>query len=220
MTLKNDDIKKIIKQALPGDEASKDDTASVIVQAAILKVGKTRNVDYNREWKTFNFVSGTASYKIGSDILASTADIMNAQYLTYTDNTDPVTLMTIQRYRAITGGLSASGRPTHATIHGASKTLEVYPTPDDTYEAGLYVRMEITSLKDIPELYHGAVVSAGLMIVRAIRDPNVAALLAKEDMADMQADSILAWSGDVIPADRGLGAGSRSRATSYNLRNN
>lgn len=220
MTLKDSDIKKLIRLAIPGDNANADDTAGLILTAAILKVGKTRNVDYNRKWVTFNFKSGSASLKIGVNILSSEKDILSAGVLTYTDNVQPIFLLDISRYRSLTGGLTASGRPTHATIHSATKTLEVYPTPDSNYEAGLYVRKAVTRLKDIPESYHSAVISTGLTMVRALSDPGLADRLRREDVADMQGDSMLSWNGTNVSVDRGLYQGGNNRATSYNLRRN
>ena len=218
MTLKSDDVIKLIRLSVPGDNANATDTAKLIFEAAVLKVGKMRNVDYNREWKTFNFVSSKAKLKIGSDIMATEGDILSAGVFTYTDNTQPIFMLDIHRYRSLTGGLTASGRPTHATIHSATKTLEVYPTPDSGYEAGLYVRKAITSFKDIPEAYHSAVLSTGLTMVKALSDPMLADRLRREDMLDMQGDSMLSWNGSNVSADRGLYQGGRNVATSYNLR--
>lgn len=218
MTLKSDDIKKLIRLAIPGDSANAEDTANLIFTASVIKVGKTRGVDFNREWTVFNFVSGKNSLKIGSDIMSAQSDILSAGVLTYTDNVQPIALLDIHRYRSLTGGLTASGRPTHATIHSATKTLEVYPTPDDNYEAGLYVRKAVTSLKGIPDSYHSAVISTGLAMVRALSDSALANKLREEDLIDMQGDSMLSWNGSNVSVDRGLYQGGHVGATSYNLR--
>ena len=209
----------MIQHAIPGDKAGTEQVAKTIFDRAVLRVGRTPNVDFNREWVTFNFVASKGSYEIGVDIMSAESDIIRAQYLYSTDNTQPIALMDLQRFRDITGGQVASGRPTHATIHSASKTLEVYPTPDSSYEYGLYVQKTITKFSEIPDVYHDVVASTGILMVQALRDPGVAARLQKEDMDALKRDSILGWDGTTIAVERGLDYGGGLGADSMNLRN-
>jgi len=218
--LKEAEVIKYIKASVSAEaQVNADDIAKAAFGKAVTFVGRLPNVDYNRDWVTFNFTASKGSYKLGVDIMAQESDIMNAQELHSTDNIQPIILMSLPEYRNTTGGFTGSGRPTHATIHSASKTLEVYPTPDSSYEYGLYVQKSVTSFKDIPVAYHDVVCDIGVLNVRALRDPQVAMQLAQQGLEAIKYDAILGWSGDTIRADRALDRGGRSKADSQNLRN-
>jgi len=216
--LKDSDVKRIIKYAIRADAQDADKLANDFFNKAVIHVGRTLNVDFNRKWVTFNLVASQGSYVLGKDIMAEMSDIMNAQSLYSTDNVQPIVLMELDKFRNITGGLTASGRPTHATIHSANKTLELYPTPDGTYEYGLYVRRYISRFEDIPEAYHDVVADTGVMMVKAIDDPQIAVMLAQQGRGDMQNDNVMGWSGSTVRASRGLDRGGGLGADSGNLR--
>ena len=218
--MKDSAVIKYIRAAIPDANVNADATAKVVFGKAVAFVGRMPNVDFNRKWVTFNFVSGTSSYVIGKDILSDMSDIMRANVLTSTDNVQPIQLISIQDYRALISGLTTSGRPTHATIHSANKTLEVYPTPDSAYEYGLYVQKTITRFEDIPDAYHDVVCDIGVTMVKALlsQDPSLSAMFMKEGLSAMKFDHIIGWSGSNISVARGLDRGGGGRtATSYNL---
>jgi len=186
-----------------------DKIAEAAFHKAIAFVGRMPNVDFNRSWVTFNFVAGTKSYDIGKDIVSRMSDIMNAQELYSTDNTQPIRLLGLGEYRSITGGMTGSGRPTYATIHSATKTLEVYPTPDGSYEYGFYVQKAVNSFADIPSAYHDIVIDIGVLNVRALSDQTgqIAMMLAKKGLDSMAYDNIVGWSGSTVRPSRGLDPG-------------
>ncbi len=215
--MRSDDVIKYIRLAIPDTNVNADDTARAIFNKAVTFVGRMPNVDFNRDWVTFNFVSGTKTYEIGKDILAELSDVMRATVLTATDNVQPVEMISIESFRTVTSGLTASGRPTHATVHSSSKKLEVYPTPDSSYEYGLYAQHAITKFEDIPSAYHDVVGDVGIAMVAALKDPSIALSIAKAGLDAMKFDSIIGWSGTNVSVGRGLSGGSKNRATSYNL---
>lgn len=213
------DAIEAIKIHVPaGSESNADKVAGAVLKMAVLKVGRTPGVSWNRRHVTFSLTSGTSSYRVGVDILKSGdfEDLKNLQFVWRTDTKgEPIPIVQVQEFNKYARGGSSSGAPVVATLHSDDETFEVYPSPDSAYELWGYVQLRITKFKDIPKDYHDVVVNYAV----ASLDRKSALKLAAAGLEDVKGDSLTKWEGNVIAISRHVGgsAGSK-RADSHNLR--
>jgi hypothetical protein len=190
--------------------------AKSLLKKAVLKVGRTPSVHWNRTEVTFDLTSGQSRYELGHEILADIKTLKNVQYLWCTDTPgDPVPIVSVNEFNAYARGSSASSRPQIATLHSKEKILEVWPSPNSDYAMWGYAQNRITNFKDIPDEYHDVVIDYAVASMRA----ENALTMAAGGLEDAKGDAQAQWDGSTIPISRHVGRTSgRARADSHNLR--
>jgi hypothetical protein len=197
------------------DYANAEEVAGGLKNKAVLKVGRTPGVAWNRQHVTFNLQSGKSSYDCGVDILSDEKPA-GLQYLWHTDTPSaPIRVIPVQAFNAYARGSSSSGRPEIATLHSDTKTLEVWRSPDAAYTIWGYLKKKIVNFSDIPAEYHDVVVDVAI----ASLDPANALRFATEGLEDARNDSLTPWDGSVVAIERHLGDSDAAiQPDSYNLR--
>ena len=201
------------------DSANKDAIALAFMNAAILRVGRIPGADFNRTFADITLTSGKGSYVLGKDILSG----KNAWSIEEMWRTDvdgwPIEIIGFDDFNDLVRGNTTTGAPRIATIHSEPAVLELNPVPDSAYTCKAYVSRSITKLADIPAHYHDVILTTAQAMLKAIADPQVALMLAKEGLEDMKGDSRTGWTGSRIKVARGLDQGDgTSRRDSGNLR--
>lgn len=202
-----------------GDETAARKAAESALNAAIIKLSRTRNTSFNRDYQTFNLASGTGSYLIGSDILSGYPNAWNMNELWHTDTEGkPITIIGLTDFNDIARGGTTSGRPDIATIHSSKPVLQVYPIPDQAYTVIASVPKTITKVADIPVRYHDVLADVANLVLKAASEPEVALQLVRLGLRDVGADSNTNWTGDKILLRRAMGGEDAVvRANSDNL---
>lgn len=188
--------------------------AATYVKLAVLKVGRTRGVSWNREAVEETLESGESQYKVGADILTDYVNLRNLQSIFCTDApNNPIKIIGVNEFGHYARGSASSGRPTIATLHSGETTLEFWPEPDDNYAIWLYLRKKIENFADIPEDFHDVVFSVAMALISS------PAGFAKQGIKEIQEDSLTTWDGNTIPISRHIGqAASGTGSDSGNLR--
>lgn len=194
--------------------ADAEEIAEAYVKMAVLKVGRTRGVNWNREAVTFNLVAGQSSYKVGQDILSDYADLRNLQTMYFTDAPDnPIALVDVNDFSIYARGSTSSGRPTMATLHSGETTLEFWPSPSSAYATWAYLRKKIENFADIPDDYHDVIFAVAMAMLSS---PSG---FAAKGIKEVQEDSYTTWSGNIIPVSRSMdGTTGGDSSDSGNLR--
>lgn len=200
-------IDRAIALSIQKPEADAEAIAAIFRQKAVLKIGRMRNVDWNRKRVGFSLTSGKTEYYIGSDITGVDApDLQNMQTLWRTDTVaDPIHILPISEFNRYARGSSTSGKPQVATLHSGEKMLEIWPSPDSNYSLEGYARLEITRLEQIPEAYHDVVIDYAIAALAAAQNPAIAVQFAQAGLKDIADDSLTQWDGTVVPLPRHLG---------------
>lgn len=208
----------LIKASVPAKFTADAETlANAALTKAVSKVGRMRNVDWNREQVDIVLTSGKAKYIIGVDILSKFAEIYSMKKMWHTDSDLPgIPVQDVDKFNVFARGNDRSGRPLIATIHSKSSTLEFWPNPDSDYTIWCYVRKSINSWDDIPAVYRDVVTDEALRNIRALGSAVLMNELAKENLREMQLDSDTEWDGSQVNVYRPLSSGqSRTTADKY-----
>ena len=214
------DVKKFLTASVPKDRANAEEIASLALSAAISKLGRMPNVDWNRDEVSIQLESGNDEYELNVDILESYPNIWNIEELWHTDSSQkPVKVVGLSEFNAYKRGSSTSGRPILATIHSSNPKLEFYPTPDSNYVLWSYVQKQVDNFNDIPDGYHDVLISVGQEYIRSITDPNMSAKLAEQGINEIEDQSKTKWTGNVIDTSGNIGRKSKGKSgyDSYNL---
>jgi len=207
------DIISAVAVKIGSSNANAEEIAGAYVKMAVLKVGRTRGVSWNREGVAFTLTSGKASYKIGQEILKDYPDLRNLQSIHFTDAPDnPVDLVGVDEFSKFARGSSASGRPEKACLHSGETTLEFWPNPASAYATWAYLRKKIENFSDIPEDYHDVVFAVAMAMLTS---PSA---FAAQGIKEIKEDSYTTWEGNVFQVSRGIGGASGGGADSGNLR--
>ena len=195
-------------------QANADAIADVYAKKAVLKLGRTKGVHWNRKAVPFTLTSGTSSYVIGADILTDFANLKNVQFLWRTDTQkEGIPVLPVQEFNKYARGSTTTGQPQIATVHSDNLTFEVWPSPDSDYSMWVYIRKNIQNFADIPAEYHDVLIDTA---VAMLRDPKA---FAAAGIKEMQEDSVNAWSGNTVPILRHVGdVDGGVEADSQNLR--
>lgn len=215
--MNEDEVLDAIKLHIPATHsANAEKIAESLLKKAILKVGRTPSVNWNRTEVTFSLESGTARYELGSDLLVDYEDLKNMQFLWRTDTPgEPIPIVSVNEFNKYARGSSSSGAPIIATLHSEDKILEIYPSPNSAYPLWGYAQRQITNFQDIPEEYHDVLIDYA---VASMRGEN-ALVMAAEGLKDAQGDALTQWDGNTVPIIRHVGGRRQGRgADSYNLR--
>jgi len=214
------DVIDALLLVIPKDRENAERIAKGHLKKAILKVGRMKGVDFNRDIQTFTLTTGKKEYVIGKDILSGVAGIWDIDELYLTDETRwPVKVIGIGDFDSYARGSTSTGKPQIATVHSSTATLEVWPIPDSAYNMKALVRKQIENFDDIPTGYHDVLVDYGIASIAVAGNPAVAVDFARSGLADVQADSRTSWEGNTILVERHLGGSSgATRADSGNLR--
>jgi hypothetical protein len=214
------EVLEAIKIHVPAASSSNADVvANSLLKMAVLRVGRTPGVEWNRLHVDLTLASGTSSYVIGKTILqdGSFEDLKGLQYLWRTDTTGfPIPIVKIQEFNKYGArGSSTTGPPVVATLHSMDETIEFFPSPDASYVLWGYAQLRITKFDDIPEDFHDVLVNYAI----ASLDRKSALAMANAGLEDAKGDSLTKWEGNVIPISRSVGSSGRGkRADSHNLR--
>lgn len=195
--------------------------ADAIVQAAIRMTGRMKEVTFNREWATDTLTTGQSSYELGAEIFTAMKSIVALEDFRRTDVENwPIHLLVPHEFSIYKRGSTQTGPPRVATvIDSENPKLEIAPIPDSGYAVGAYLKRAVGTLKEIPDRFHDLVLTNGLGLAQACKDPNVAILLAHQSRKDAQSESPLNWTGTTFAIDRHLGRTyTDDVATSWNLR--
>ena len=214
------EVLAVLRGALPTDKAQSDDIAGGHLKKAILKLGRMKGVDFNRDIQTFALTANQKEYVIGKDILNGVSGVWDMDELYLIDKPNwPVKIVGIDRFDVDARGSTTTGVPVLATVHSSTATLEVWPSPDSAYNMKALVRKVITNFDDIPVGYHDVLIDYGLASIAAASAPAIAVQLAQAGLADVQADSRTSWEGSTIALENHLGdVGRSTRVDSGNLR--
>lgn len=219
--MKDDEIKSLLIPALRRNNLTTgtpvldinsnwDEIADGVLAAAVLKVGKTQAVAFNREMITFALTSGDSSYPLG-DLLNQQPAVWNLQYLFLTDSPGyKCTIVDPGEFGYFARGSSTVGKPQYATIHSKKATMEFWPIPDSNYNFTGYAKENLSKLSQIPETCHDQVLNEGLRIVHAMLSGGMADRLATEGKADMQDDGATGSAPTIVRSDRHLGTATSS----------
>lgn len=220
MTL--DEIKRIVAASIPGDRPNATDIAGDLVKLAILAVGRTDGVDFNRSRVTTNLVAGQARYLIGTDIFGGLGDVIGVNNIFLTAyQSHEIMVVAEDDFWKMTTGVTGTGRPDLAALYfkGNKPYLEVSRTPDSAYEIECTIKLKIDSLDKIPDNYHDVVVLNAIKLAGALGSAKMAKALADIGLRDLVEDGLNKWNGTVIPLARHLyQGGSTGRVDSNNLR--
>lgn len=208
-----------IALAVGKDKANAIEIAKACRQAAVLRIGRMRGVDFNKELITLTTVAGKASYVIGKDFASSFPVLKNIQNVWRTDRVSAeVQVVPLDEFSAHARGSSTAGGPRLATIHTSGTTIELWPTPDAAYALKCSCKKSITALKDIPNDYHDAVLAVGITIASYLQNPEGANYFLRDVMKDIQEDTMLGWDGSRFDVDRILDQTNTGRVSdSHNL---
>jgi hypothetical protein len=218
-----DQVINAIMVAIPSERNRANEIAEGHLQKAILKLGRSREVDFNQDIQTFTTVSGTAEYVVGKDIFADISNIWDISALYNTDTPNwKVNVLGVDDFSAYARGTTTTGRPQIATLHSSSVTLELWPEPDDAYNMKANVRRVIENFDAIPPAYHDVLIDyavASIVAAMATENPNASAMMARDGAAAVSVDTKTSWSGSTILLARHLGGSTgRVRCDSGNLR--
>lgn len=217
---KNDVIKAISVAVPDSQKDDRLDIAETYLYKAISRLGRMRDVSFNRDIVTFNTVANQRDYNIGVDILTDFDGVWNLYELQRTNKDFEIDLVGLDMFNDYATSTTDTGEPVIATIHSSNSILRFFPIPDAAYEIEVNVRKQITNFEDIPDAYHDVLIDLGIESLKAISDPNMAAKIAREGMEDVRADSQTTWDGSHIPLARHLAENTSSvkRVDSMNLR--
>jgi len=208
-----------IRLAVPSDRSDADAIAKVFLQKAVKRLGRLRDVGWNRSDESFSLTGGQSVYNIGSDVLTN-MEVNGVQVLWRTDGQyDPIEIVDVQEFNKHARGSTSTGNPVLATVYSDEEKLEVWPTPNASMTVWAYVRKGVSKFEDIPDDYHDVLIDYAVASVQAASNPKAAIEFARAGLQDVKEDSMTTWTGNTIPVSRHIGhVGSGSRATSYNLR--
>jgi len=208
--------------SIPSDRADREAAARAFLSMAVRAVGRLDGVDFNRDWVTFNLISGQKEYVLGKDILSKYSEIRNIQKMWRTDTMGwDVSVVGLDLFNSLTRGGTGSGAPTHATLFRRNDQtyLEVYPNPDSAYEIKAPIKKVITSLDRIPDEYHDVVYAVGITLKNAAADPQIALALMQAGLTEIKNESLVGWTGSVVQIARTLDPEGTGRSvSSYSLR--
>jgi len=215
-----DDVLNALLLAIPKDRDNAKGIAEGHLKKAILKVGRMKGVDFNRDIQTFTLTANQKEYIIGRDVLNGVGGVWDIDELYLIDEERwPVNVVGIGDFDSYARGSDSTGKPQIATVHSSTAILEVWPTPDSAYNMKALVRKQIENFDDIPSGYHDVLVDYGIASIVAAGNPAVAVSFARDGLADVQADSRTSWEGNTILVARHLGdTGGSTRVDSGNLR--
>jgi hypothetical protein len=211
----DNEVKHIIKLAIPPTATNADEVAEAILKKALHKIARRTDVTFNQKVKAFNLTNGTADYKFGADIFTSPNDnrIWNMQELHRTDVQGwPIPIVGVDEFNFYSAGGTTTGAPYVATLHSDPIVLSVYPIPDSNYAVEALVRESIASLGEVPERYHDIVASYAAAFAKMIvesgqgrgSDKSIKDM-ADEDFEDLKHDGPTGWSGSVFQVEQPLG---------------
>lgn len=189
----------IVESALPSAHPDRSELAKAFLGKAVLKIARQQGIEFTKRWEPFSLETGKSSYIIGSDILSKFPSLTAMQDLWRTDVSGwPIEILSVGKFSAESSGLTNSGPPRVATIHGAPPILEVYPVPDSDYPVRAKIRGKISAFDDVPTEYRDIVVDQALLFVKAMQDAGVLVKLTAENVEEIRADGPLTWTGDTI----------------------
>lgn len=181
--------------------------ADRVLSAAVLKIGRTQAVAFNREMVTFTLTANDGEYPLG-DLFDQYPAVWNLQYLFLTDSpgvkchvVDP------GEFGAYARGSTQTGKPKYCTLHSKKLTLEFWPKPDSAYNFTCYAKENLSKLNQIPDTYHDQVLNEGLRIIHAITNASMANKLALEGQEDLQEDAAASSAPTIARSGRHLGRG-------------
>lgn len=178
--------------------------ADGVLTAAVLKVGKTQAVAFNREMVTFTLTANDSSYPLG-DLFDKYPAVWNLQYLFLTNSPGyKVFVVDPDEFGHFARGSATAGKPQYATLHSKKITMEFWPIPDSNYNFTGYAKENLKKLSQIPETYHDQVLNEGLRVVHAMLSGGMADRLATEGKTDMQSDGSTGSAPTIVRSDRHL----------------
>jgi hypothetical protein len=194
----------------------------IIVQAAILSVGRTPKAPFNQEHVTFTMTAGQAKYVVGQDFQVETPNVSDVEDLWYTDTGQlPVRILDPREFNPIARTMDRSARPTIATFYQelGQNMIEVWPTPDSAYEVKGVLRRAILKLEQIPEVYHDVLVAQIAVLANSVKNGTIAASQLSKGLQDIRRDGSTKRELDILRVEEPLDTGSDiRRADSMNLR--
>ncbi|MCK5601668.1 hypothetical protein KAR91_07365 [Candidatus Pacearchaeota archaeon] len=216
----SDELTRAVALAVPSAHADRrEDIADTFITMAIGKLNRLKDTDINQQYKEFTLTADKSSYKLGTDILASSKP-WNMQDMYRTDvRSWSITIVDKDKFIPYARGSTITGPPTKATVYGNPPILEVFPIPDANYAVGAFIRVNITKIEDIDERYYDVVYASAIELITAAGSPEMARAVGTEGRHQMESDTMTAWDGTIIPLYRNIGqVGRRRKADSGNLR--
>lgn len=216
------DVLAAISVAVPKDRPQAESLAKGHLAKAVLKIGRDRQIDFNRSVETFTLTSGTSAYKFGVDILKDIGDVIEVADLYNTDVPNwQVLIIGTDDFAESARGSTTTGRPTIATLH-STKTgtkIEFWPEPDAAYNMKGDIRVALKDFRDIPDMYHDTLIDYAIASINASISQETALAMASSTIQDLRKDSRTGWSGGKILLDRHIADVSGSaKCDSGNLR--
>jgi hypothetical protein len=212
----------VIVLSIPTNTGSDAKTiAQSILNMAIIKVGRMKNVSFNERIARFSLVAGQSEYEIGRDIFNGLS-VQNVKDMWRTDTTgSPIDILSNDKFHEYAKGQTRTGVPVVASIinRGGANYLALAPIPDSAYPVEATVKMTLSKIEDIPIQYHDVLFPVAVSLVNSIKDPRIALELSRQGLKDIQDHTMVGWSGTVIQAERNMGDISNRRTSdSGNLR--